>query len=43
MQVIKTNIINEKITDEEIREEYVSMISDFVRMKKKLLDNGAGK
>ena len=43
MQVIKTNNINEKITDEEIREEYVSMISDFVRMKKKLLDNGAGK
>ena len=43
MQVIKRNNINEKITEEDIREEYVSMISDFVRMKKELLDNSAGK
>ena len=43
MQVIKTNNINETITEEEIREEYVSMISDFVRTKRTLLENSTGK
>ena len=34
MQVIIGDNINEKITEDEIREEYVTMISDFIKMKR---------
>lgn len=34
MKVIKSDNINEGITEDEIREEYVSMISDFIKTKR---------
>ena len=34
MQVIKEDNINECITEDEIREEYISMIADFIKAKK---------
>lgn len=39
MQVIKEDNINECITEDEIREEYISMISDFIKAKKDIEKN----
>ena len=43
MQVIIRDNINEKITEDEIREEYVTMISDLLRMEKTIQDRKTDK
>ena len=34
MQVIKCNNINENISEEDIKNDYVAMISDFIKLKR---------
>ena len=43
MQVIIDDNINEKITEDEIREEYVSMISDFIKTKRNIQERRTDK
>jgi HD superfamily phosphodiesterase len=43
MQVIIRDNINEKITEDEIREEYVTMISDLIKMKRNIQDRKTDK